>query len=202
MVEYQTKRLIIDPGIFSELPDDLTDIWGVIITHEHRDHFDLANLRKLIERNPHLEIFTTGVVAAQLDQEGIDSIAVKGQQSIHQMGFNIDLLELDHAVIYGNSPCKNLTVGIGDFLYYPGDSLVSTPQPYKVLALPTSAPWYRFDLAINLARSISVQYVLSVHDVLLSQIGRDITYRLVESHLQETGKEFFYLDAGQSRQFD
>ena len=38
------RRLTIDPGVFTDVPQALADIDAVLITHEHADHLDVDRL--------------------------------------------------------------------------------------------------------------------------------------------------------------
>jgi|GEM_PF-1042332 len=61
------SRILIDPGTYvfggkeKLSPEDqqFKEIHVLIITHEHSDHFDIENVKKIIQSNQQIKIFTT-----------------------------------------------------------------------------------------------------------------------------------------------
>lgn len=101
-INLNDENILIDPGSYvfgaeKKTPEDFKDTAFLIITHEHSDHFDLANIEKIIDLvNP--EIFSTQQVVDQilnlkpdakcsiLKEELIhikDDIAIRGIRSQH-----------------------------------------------------------------------------------------------------------------------
>ncbi len=116
------KRLIIDPGSFATLPEDLSHIAVVVITEEHMDHYNLDNLKAILAQSPTAKIFTTQAVSEKLTSESIPSTAVSGDRTFAEAGFSLSFYETDHAPIYQTSPCKSLPMQVDDYLYYPSDT--------------------------------------------------------------------------------
>ena len=66
-IQYQGVKLITDP-VFGGLPlikrkaplpiaiEEFNDLDYILISHTHRDHFDKASIKKLVEQNKHVEI--------------------------------------------------------------------------------------------------------------------------------------------------
>ena len=115
-------------------------------------------------------------------------------------GFELYFKEVDHSIIYGTSSCRNLTVGVDNFLYYPGDSFANDGRKYEVLALPASGPWFNMAEAIDLAKSFSARYIFATHDIHASQRGYDSFYSWVGRHVGEN-REMVRLAVGESRDF-
>src|SRR5690242_1963755 len=63
------RRLVIDPGAFTD-PAALEGADAVLVTHEHFDHIDPERLRKALDADPALEVWTNSATAAQLDGTG------------------------------------------------------------------------------------------------------------------------------------
>lgn len=61
-----TSKLVIDPGCFTKLPENLTGVSCLVITEEHVDHFDIDNVQKVLDQNLELKILTTQAVNVQL----------------------------------------------------------------------------------------------------------------------------------------
>ena len=164
------NKLLIDPGCYGRLPDDLDGIGAVVITHEHPDHFDLSQIRSVLESNPDLAIFSTQSVASILESSRINCQAVSSE-TIDSGRFRLHFNEVEHSIIYRTSPCRNLSVGVDDFLYYPGDSFFDDGRQYELLALPASGPWFSLSQAIDLANSCQVSQIFATHDIHISQTG-------------------------------
>lgn len=195
------NKLMIDPGDFTDLPNDLSGIGVLIVSEEHYDHFDVANIKKVIEQNPQVIIFSTTTVADKLKDEDIDCQAINGQQTVTEHGFTIKLTEGDHAIVYGQSPCKVLTVQVNNFLYYPSDSFIPTTDKVKILALPTSGPWHKISEAIDMMKQISCEFVLASHNGLHSDDGNKVANFFLQTHSNNHSKEFIFLNDGESRDF-
>ena len=172
----------------------------VVITHEHADHLDIPNLRRILDRSPKAEIFSTEGVASALAAEKIVCQGIKGRTKISSQGFDLSFNEVDHSIVYGISPCRNLSIGVGDFLYYPGDSFVGEDRHYEVLALPTSGPWFNLIEAIDLAKSFDAKYIIGTHDIFLNDLGNSSFYSWVERHAGDK-REIIQLKPGDSRDF-
>jgi L-ascorbate metabolism protein UlaG (beta-lactamase superfamily) len=195
------NKLVIDPGDFTELPKDLKNISVLIVSEEHYDHFGPKNIRKIVEQSPEAKIFSTVVVSDKLNEEGIECHAVDGEETFEESGYKIKLSEGDHAVVYGSSPCRVLTVTINDFLYYPSDSFIGTKDKVKVLALPTSGPWHKLSEAIDLMKATDAEFVIATHNGLHNEAGNDVANRFIDMHSKDPEKEFVYLSDGESRDF-
>ncbi len=193
--------LIIDPGKYTNLPDDLENIGTVIVSDEHLDHLDVGNLKKILSLSPEAEIFATKAVAEELGKEDIVCTPVENQLAVNSSGFELSLTEVDHAIVYGKSPCKVLTIGVGDLLYYASDSFVSSAGQYLVLALPTSGPWFNLIEAIDLAKSVKAKYLVPTHNIFLNETGNASTHRFISLHAGAE-KELIHLQPAQSKKID
>jgi hypothetical protein len=201
ILDNATGRLIIDPGSFTQLPENLTAIRCIVITEEHADHYNLENIKRILEQSPQAKILTTKVVAQQLGDAGIACEAVQDEVYTNIGDFALLLKEADHAPIYKTSPCRVLTLRIDDFLYYPSDSFVTTSSPVQVLALPSSGPWHKVSEAIDFANSIRSQQILVTHNNLYSSVGNTVTNNFTSSNIVEKDREFVFLEVGETRVF-
>jgi L-ascorbate metabolism protein UlaG (beta-lactamase superfamily) len=192
------KRLVIDPGSFTSLPSDLSDIKVLIITEEHMDHFNLDNVHKILEVNPTVKILTTKAVSDQLQQLGIVSQSVTESLSSKIGDFNMTLTEVDHAVVHKTSPCKSLTTQIGDFLYYPSDSYTTSTNEVEVLAIPTSGPWYKITESIDFLNATKSKVIIPTHNALNSETGNMIANKYLQDHLADKSRRWVYLEDGQT----
>ncbi len=64
LIQLADQKLLVDPGSFTTLPDNLPSIDLVIVTEEHYDHFNLDNLQKIKQQNPDCPMVSTVAVAS------------------------------------------------------------------------------------------------------------------------------------------
>jgi L-ascorbate metabolism protein UlaG (beta-lactamase superfamily) len=136
-VEENGKKLVIDPGDLTELPEDISNITVIVVTHIHPDHLGVENIKKLVAANPDLTIVANIDVLQQLSDVDVKKEQVDAGIVKKIGGFDLELFTGDHAVIYKTSPCKNLRVVVNNKLYSPGDSYV--PLGRKVAAVAVAA---------------------------------------------------------------
>ena len=191
-------RLVIDPGCFTKLPGDLSDIAVIIITEEHRDHMDVDNLQTILAASPDAQIFTSEVANAALAEAHIASTPIKGAATIEVAGYTLTFDETDHAPTYIHSPCRSLSLTVDDYLYYPGDSYNTTSDAVEILALPTSGPWHKLSEAIDFANEIKSRRILATHNYLYSDDGNAVANSFIKMNLADQSREFVYLEVGES----
>lgn len=196
-----TSRIIIDPGSFTKLPEDLTNVSCIIVTEEHMDHYNLKNLQKVLSRSPKAKIVSTETVTRLLKDAGVSSEAVTGKEELEVGGFKLILKEGDHAPIYGASPCRVLTVQVDDFLYYPSDSFIPTDATVQVLALPTSGPWHKIAESVDFANAVDSRQLLVTHNNLYNDIGNTVTNNFTSNNIANKEREYIFLEVGESRDF-
>lgn len=193
------KRLVIDPGSFTKLPNDLNNIPVLVISEEHYDHFSIDNVKAILAVNPELHIYTTQKVFEDLAANGITSTAIDAELSVEDANFNLRFRASDHAVVHGTSPCRVVTVEVDDLLYYAADSYTPTNKKVKVLAIPTSGPWFKTTEVIDYANAADAEFVLATHNSLNSEAGNNVTHHFLETHIKD--KQLLYLGDGESRAF-
>ncbi|MBM3717168.1 MAG: MBL fold metallo-hydrolase, partial [Actinobacteria bacterium] len=113
--------LVIDPGSFTSPLEDLVGLVGIVITHEHPDHWTPEHLTRLQRAHPETPIYgPEGVVKAAA---GFDVTAVAPGDSLDLGPFHLEFFGGQHAVIHESIPVvDNVGVLVNDALYYPGDS--------------------------------------------------------------------------------
>jgi L-ascorbate metabolism protein UlaG (beta-lactamase superfamily) len=165
------NRLVIDPGSFSELPEDLSRIVAVIATEEHGDHFGLENVKKIVAANPDVAIFSTPAVAEQLATETIACTAIDDDETVQSHGFTLSFYPTPHAPVYQTSPCLSLPVKVDNYLFYSSDTFRTIPDHVSVVALPASGPWYKFSESVDQAKNLSTDTFILTHDSFNSETG-------------------------------
>lgn len=198
ILERGGEKLVIDPGCFTQLPKDMSDVLCLIITEEHVDHFDIENVKAILSQNAKVSIFTTKAVHDKLVENGIDSTAIEGEQSIECAGYNLTFYETDHAITYKVSPCKSLALKIDDLLYYPSDSYRVIDESVRILALPTSGPWHKICESIEFANAIKSERILVTHNGLYNADGNSVANHFVQMNLADQDREYIFLEPGQT----
>jgi L-ascorbate metabolism protein UlaG (beta-lactamase superfamily) len=134
LLEYKSKRILIDPGKYCYSNQFTPDNWGkidiLLITHEHQDHCLPEAIKIILQNNPEINIITNKSVQLILSQEGIraeilgvgetkeiDGIQIKGIKSIHG-----DLPN-------GKPKPEVLGFLIDEKIYHPGDTIYMEDKP-------------------------------------------------------------------------
>lgn len=188
--------LLIDPGSFTTPFDDLSNVVGVVITHEHPDHWTPEHLDRILRAAPGTPIFAPAGVAAIAADYEITVVAPGDTRTAG--GFALRFFGGDHAVIHSSLPLvQNVGVLVDDVLYYPGDSY-AVPDGVEVdtLAAPAGAPWLKIGEAMDFVLAVKPRRAFGVHDMTLSVIGRNMHRQRLQWATEQNGGEFFELDPG------
>jgi len=191
-------KVVIDPGNFTNLPDDLSNIVAVVATEEHADHFGLENIKKIVAANPDVKFFSTPHVADTLKDAGISYEAVDTDLGIKVDEFELMFYPTPHAPIYKTSPTLSLPVRINDFVFYSSDTFRSIPDHVEVVALPASGPWFKVAEAIDQVNATDSEKVVLTHNSLNTPEANDMVARLVKNHLDNPSRDVIILEPGES----
>lgn len=192
------STLIIDPGSFTSPLDDLGDLVGIVITHEHADHWTPDHLDRLRKYAPDVPIYgPEGVVQAAA---GYEITVVHPGDTLALDPFALTFFGGTHAVIHESIPVVD-NVGVlvnGDF-YYPGDSYaVPKGVDVKLLAAPVGAPWLKIGDAMDFVLAVKPRQAFATHDMTLSVIGRNMGRARLRWATEQNGGEFFDLEPDES----
>jgi L-ascorbate metabolism protein UlaG (beta-lactamase superfamily) len=190
-VEEADARVLLDPGTFSSGFEQLTDLTGVLVTHQHPDHVDIDRLRPLLSANPGARVFTDEATAGQLSNAGIDASTVREGDTL-DVGVEVRVFGRDHATIHPDIPVvPNVGYLVGGRLFHPGDSFTLPPVDVEILALPTSAPWLKLAESVDYLRAVAQRIAVPIHEAHL--VSTQLYYgRFIE--LAPTGTEVRVLD--------
>ncbi len=195
VIEEQGKRLVIDPGKFSNsLPNDLSGVVGIVITHVHSDHFDIEKIKNLLSKNSELDIFSTEQVKDEMKNEGLSPKLVKAGDKVEWGGFVLEFFGGNHELY---KDFQNIAVLVNKKLYHPGDSYTKPNLPVEVLAAPASAPWLRVTEASDFITAVRAKTVFPIHNSLLSEIGESIHYRILGGAAESVGSKWVVLKPGE-----
>lgn len=197
-IDENDETLLIDPGSFTNPIDDLSDLVGVVITHEHPDHWTPEHLDRILRAAPGTPVFGPAGVAAAA--EGYEITVVAPGDEIEVGDFTLRIFGGAHEVIHSSLPqIENVGVLVNGELYYPGDSY-AVPEGVSVdtLAAPLGAPWLKIGEAMDFVLAVAPRRAFGTHDMTLSVIGRNMHRQRLQWATEQGGGEFFALDPGQS----
>lgn len=197
-LEREGDQLIIDPGSFTLPLQDLAGTVGVVLTHEHPDHWTPEHLRRIREHAPDVPIYGPAGVAAAAAEFGI--VTVSPGDSVTAGPFALRFFGGRHAVIHESIPTiDNVGVLIDDAVYYPGDAY-SLPDgaDVRLLAAPVGAPWLKIGDAIDFVLAVKPAHSFATHDMTLSRIGLDMHRSRLQWATEKHGGRFSALDPGES----
>lgn len=178
-VEKDNQLLVIDPGGYTTDFIPPNHVVGVVITHEHADHFDQELIASIIDKNPTAIIIGDASITSSI--EAFSTKAVNAGDKLTVGPFSLEFFGGAHASIHAAFPAPmNLAVLINDLLYYPGDSFhIPAGRSVDTLALPVAAPWLKINEVLDFLLAVRPRAAFPTHDAILSAVGKDLVDQLV-----------------------
>ncbi|MDN5895258.1 MAG: MBL fold metallo-hydrolase [Nocardioides sp.] len=179
-IEDGGSALVLDPGVFTD-PEAVDGATGVLITHEHADHYDPERLRAT-----DAPIFTIEAVAAKIREEAPDvaeRVTVVAPGESFDPGLPVRAVNEKHAVIHPDLPrffnSGYVVQAGGRSIYHPGDALDLPGADVDILLVPSSAPWLKVSEAVDFARAVGAPMNLSIHD----RIYTEAAHGMMATHM-------------------
>jgi len=184
LVEAAGKRILIDPGSFSEEWHAVTGLDAILVTHQRPGHVEPDNVPRLVAASSQAD----GLAEPSVGQaHGLPHARPLASGERARVGeVEISAVGGEHASIHRDIP-RIGNIGLllraeGEpTLFHPGDSLAACPEGVDVLALPIMGPWAALKEHIDFVRQIGAPQAFPIHDRLLSERG----WQLATSRLQE-----------------
>lgn len=191
--------IVIDPGAFSPAAAEIISGADVILlTHEHVDHVNEAAINAALADRPDLRVYAPGELGGMFATHPDQFTAVAAGDELKLGSFVVTVHGGEHAVIHPSIPgCANVGFLLDGTVYHPGDDYYVPEVPVTTLLLPTSGPWMKFSEAIDYVRAVQPQQVVEIHDMLLSEIGHQLSGMLLGEQ-GPTGLPLTVIPAGQS----
>lgn len=201
-VEKDGTKILLDPGSWNELPD-VTGLSAILITHEHMDHYDPAQIRALLAGSPEAQVISHRGMLEKLTADGMgEALIIEPGVSLDVNGVSIESFGTEHAAIYKTSPCRNTGFLIGGELFVPGDAVHDVPpKKVRVLALPTGGPWMKVEEAVDYAKAVAPAVAFPIHDAMYEAGYQEFLVDRFAGLLKDDTIEFVAMPAGSSREF-
>ncbi len=206
-LEKSGRRLVVDPGTFTDVPTALEGAEHILVTHEHADHLDTAPVLDHLAAHPEVTVRAPAAPAAALAaaavEAGLDGgriITVGPGESFETAGFDVRTVGGQHALIHAQMPVvANIGYVVDETLYHPGDSYIvpSGPVPDTVL-VPLSAPWSKLAEMLDFITALRARQVIPVHDGLLNARGLGMYRRHAGTFAERYGSVLTVLQEGES----
>lgn len=190
------ESLVIDPGSFLT-PPDYPGVVGIVITHEHADHWTEDQVRRILDANPDARIIGPRGVADAAADFAVE--VVSAGDAIEIGAFSLRFFGGEHNVIHSSIPVvDNLGVLVNDELYYGGDSYTVPDVPVGTLAAPVGAPWLKIGEAMDYVLAVKPARAFYVHDMTLSVAGKQMGAARLAWATEQGGGTFTELQPGES----
>lgn len=202
LLETHEKRILVDPGRFTNAQNELTDIDIILITHEHADHCHSESVQKIVEKNPDVVIVTNTSVATLLRSLSIDVYVLEGRDAATITDVALEAFDGPHVEIFEDfGIIQNTGYLIENFFFFPGDAYTVPDKSIDVLALPVAGPWCKISDAILYAKKVAPKTAFPVHDATLNTDGKAVTYPHFVRELEKEGIDFVLWEDGTSKEF-
>ncbi|TPW75054.1 MBL fold metallo-hydrolase [Schumannella soli] len=197
VLEKSDEKLVIDPGSFTTPLFDLTKVAGIVITHEHADHWTQQQVERILELNEGIPVYSTEAVA--LAATGFDVIIARPGETVEVGPFTLKFEGGRHAIIHSSIPqIDNVAVLVDGTLFHPGDSFTIPDEPVDVLAVPSSAPWLKAAEFMDYVLEVKPKRTFPIHEMINSQAGKSMAETRIADMVAQVGGEAFVLQPGES----
>ena len=201
-----TERLIIDPGVYTEPLEGMSNVQAIVVTHQHDDHCWEEQLDRILALNPAVPIYAPSDVCERLAKnprgDRFNTVAVY-HGDLHLAGsFQLEFFGSMHAEIHRSIPLvQNTGLMVNDELYYPGDSFTSPDRPVAVLACPSSAPWLKISEVMDFVDEVKPAFSFATHNIHLSDYGHALNNGRIQAVTEQHGGRFQFVQVGEEIEY-
>lgn len=193
------RAVVIDPGVFSDVPAAAAGAQAFLITHEHPDHVDMDAVAAAARADDALQIFAPAAAAAKLSEFGERVTTTHAGSPFEVAGFEVETIGGQHALIHPLIPVvANVGYIVNGTVYHPGDALIVSPKAVPTVLVPIHAPWSRVAEVIDFVNASSSERAFQIHDGFLNDAGITTVEGLVQRIGHQYGTAFRHLAVGES----
>lgn len=186
--------LVVDPGGFTPA-FDAPGLVGIVVTHEHPDHWSAEHLRRLQEASGGVPIVGPAGVAAAASDFDVDVVGAGDERTLGS--FSLRFHGGTHAEIHASIPLvDNVGVMVDDAFYYPGDSYAVPDRPVELLATPCGAPWLKIGEAMDFVLAVAPRRTFATHEQTISDAGRRMADDRIRWAVEQGGGEHHVVERG------
>jgi len=206
-LEKAGRRILIDPGNYTDVPLALEGAEHILVTHQHPDHLHEGPVLTYLASHPEVTVRAPTVPAARLvagaREAGVDPgqiIATGAGEAFKSAGFSVRTVGGQHAVIHSYIPVvANTGYIVDELVYHPGDSFIVPAGPAPdTLLVPLNAPWNKMAEMVDFITAVRPRQAIPVHDGLLNDLGRPLYSKRAGMFAARYGVKFTDLAVGES----
>jgi L-ascorbate metabolism protein UlaG (beta-lactamase superfamily) len=203
VIEDSGDLLFVDPGKFTTPITEAQGALGVVVTHEHDDHWTPAQLERILDQSPGARVFGPAGVVEAAAAAGYAVERVSPGDEVELGTFRLRFFGGRHALIHRSIPVvDNVGVLVNDALYYAGDSFaVPEGVAVDVLAAPAGAPWMKISEAMDYVEQVAPRRAFATHEMVLSRAGKDLSHARLAWATAQGGGEYLPLEPGDTLDF-
>jgi len=202
-----SRRILFDPGSYSQGFEEVRDLDLILITHPHPDHLDMGRLPLLLLDNPEAAVVVGRQSAAVLAEAGqLDALKPRIQvvapgDALPVCGLGVQVVGGRHACIHPELPSsENLGFIVNDVLLHPGDGFDEIDRQIDVLLLPIGGPWMKIGEGIDYVRAVAPNVAIPIHQAGLAEIHQTMHCGLLKN-LSPVGTDVVVLEHGVAQSF-
>lgn len=193
-IERDGETLVIDPGGFTPA-FDVAGLVGIVLTHEHPDHWSAEHLERLQAASGGVPIVGPAGVAAAAEGFDVDVVDAGDERTLG--GFSLRFFGGTHAVIHESIPLvDNVGVMVDDAFSYPGDSYAVPDRPVELLAVPAGAPWLKIADVMDFVLEVAPRRTFATHDRTLSEVGLGMANQRIQWAVEQGGGTHVVVEPG------
>lgn len=196
LIEEGQARLLLDPGSYSQMPDDLKELDAILLTHQHADHVSPELLARLLGDNPGAKVYADEDTAKGV-AAGYHPTMVHDGDKFEVSGVTVSVHGVQHApIIPGETPPTNVGYLVAGRFFYPGDALTTPEIDIEILGIPVAAPWSKVTETIDYLRTIKPKKVVPMHEAVAGPMKQSY-YAMISGQAKAIESQFVDLPTGE-----